>query len=64
MERARDYIHEQARRSRGNSLLVCALRLPEDDAGRPDANYVAESEEGEKRHASGVRAVGLKVALL
>jgi hypothetical protein len=45
-------------------LLVCALALPEDDAGRPDANYVAEREKGEKCHASGVRAVGLEVALL
>jgi hypothetical protein len=56
--------HRHTQRGRAAGLLVSLLRLPEDDAGRPDAYQVAESEKGEERHASGVRAVGLEVALL
>jgi hypothetical protein len=56
--------HRHTQQGRAGGLLVSALRLLEDDAGRPDAYKVAESEKGEERHASGVRAVGVEVALL
>ena len=62
MQRAREDDH--GRDMCGGTLLVGALRLPEDDAGGPDADKVAKSEKGKKRHASGVRGVGLKCALL
>ena len=48
-------------------ILVCALRLPEDEARGPNAEDVSEREKGENKarnsHGSGLRAKAPKVAM-
>lgn len=53
-------------RTRGG-ILVFALRLPENEAGGPNAKDVSEREKGENKarnsHGSGLRAKAPKVAM-
>lgn len=67
MRRIAQFNHVHGRWGSRHTVLVCAVRLPEDQAGRPDAKDVADREKGENKaydsHSPCLRAKGPTVAM-